>query len=143
VRGEAEVDSDGNLTYINISGSATMTNIFGDVSVVELRADARFSDIGTSNPVSPIPGAEQVLTPEFIKNRFGNDSLSVYFTLNDDGSINVDSITTTHPSEGFRPQRVVNAVELDKMAVAYPFLVQSHSAAVEITEVLDEDSVYW
>jgi len=103
VRGNAEVDSDGNLLYLSVSAAATITDIFGKVSTVEINASARFSDIGKSYVECPIPGAEQLLTPEFVKARFGSEIMHIYFTLNEDGTINTDSITTTYPGElGFR-----------------------------------------
>ena len=100
LHGEAEVDADGNLLYIDVGGSATLTDIFGETSEVEIRADARFSDIGASNFACPIPGAEQLLTPDYMKAHFGIEYyVGLYFTLNPDGSINADSVTTTYPGE--------------------------------------------
>ena len=99
VHGEAEIDLDGNLLYLEANGTVTVTNIFGDVSVVEVKGTARFSDIGTSDPVCPIPGAEQLLTADYLIERFGSNGVNVYFTLNEDGSINADSVTTTYPGE--------------------------------------------
>jgi len=99
VRGEAEVDSDGNLLYLSVSAAATITDIFGTVNTVEITLSARFSDIGKSYVECPIPGAEQLLTPEFMKARFGSENMRVYFTLNEDGTINADSVTTTYPGE--------------------------------------------
>ena len=103
VHGEAEVDKDGNLLNIGISATATVTNIFGEVSEIDIKASIRFSDIGTSNPVCPIPGAEQLLTTDYMSERFGGYGMAIYFTLNEDGSIDADSITTTHPIEKLRP----------------------------------------
>ena len=99
VRGEAEVDADGNLLNLKVSGTATVTNVFGEVSVVELNATARFSDIGTSSPVCPIPGVEDFFTEDYMKARFGTANIGVYFKLNKDGSINEESITTAYPGE--------------------------------------------
>jgi len=96
---EADVDMDGNLLYVKIGGVVTVTNIFGGISEIELNATARFSDIGTSDPTLPIPGANQLLTPRLMMTRFGSDDLNVYFKLNDDGSIDEESITTTYPGE--------------------------------------------
>ena len=101
VHGEAEIDMKGNLLSCNVSATATITDIFGEVSVLELKASARFSDIGTSNPVCHIPGATQLLTSQYLKERFGYDNMHVYFTLNEDGSINESSITTTHPGDKY------------------------------------------
>ena len=102
IHGEAQVDADGNLLQIEVSATATVTDIFGDVSVFDLKADARYSDIGTSSSACPIPGAERILTVDHMKERFGMERVHVYFTLNDDGGINVDSITTNHPGEKTR-----------------------------------------
>ena len=99
VHGEAEVDKDGNLLSIEATATATSTDIFGEVSVIDVKANARFCDFGTSKPVCPIPGAEQILTAENLKGLFDSTYMHVFFTLNDDGSINADSITTMHPRE--------------------------------------------
>ena len=99
VRGEAEVDSSGNLISVSISTAFTVTDIFGNVSDLEANYSVRFTDIGTSIPVSPIPGAEQILTSGNMKERFGTERARVYFTLNENGTINVESITTAFPGE--------------------------------------------
>jgi len=99
VRGVADVDSDGNLLYIDASGAVTATDIFGEVSFIEVRAEFSISNIGTSAPSCPIPGVEQLLTPEFVYSSFGSEWMNVYFKLNEDGSINEGSITTTYPGE--------------------------------------------
>jgi hypothetical protein len=98
-RGEAEIDSDGNLLSVEVSGSATAVDIFGKSNLIELRASVRFSDIGTSDPESPIPGASELLTPEFIRELTGFDHGNVYFKLNENGGIDMSSVTTTHPGE--------------------------------------------
>ena len=94
IHGEAEIDMDGNLLYFDIVVTATATDVFGVVNVIDYKAGARFSDFGTSNPVCPIPGAEQLLTAEYIEKHFGNPRTNVYFTLNEDGSIDAGSVTT-------------------------------------------------
>ena len=99
VHGEAEIDPDGNLLSIDLNGAATLTDIFGDTLVVEIKANASFSDIGTSEPVCPVPGAEQLLTREYLKTHFGSENVNVFFKQNQDGSIDADSVTTTHPGE--------------------------------------------
>lgn len=99
VHGEAEVDMDGNLLYISVTGTATAVDIFGAVKAIEVKAASRFYDIGTSNPACPIPGAELLLTPDYMNSHFGNPYIGVYFTLSDDGSINPESVTTTYPGE--------------------------------------------
>ncbi|MCL1873433.1 MAG: hypothetical protein FWF85_04870 [Clostridiales bacterium] len=107
VHGEAKVDADGNLLSVDINGAVTFTNIFGDTSEVEIKGALTISDIGTSNPLCPIPGAQQLLTPEYMKDHFGYEYVGVYFTLNEDGSINEDSITTTHPGEIYRQTEIM------------------------------------
>ncbi|MDR2713904.1 MAG: hypothetical protein LBB91_12415 [Clostridiales bacterium] len=97
VHGEAKVDTDGNLLSINANARATATDILGNRRVIEVKATINFSDIGTSYPLCPIPGARQLLTPEYLKNRFGSESVMVHFTQNEDGSINEESITTAYP----------------------------------------------
>ena len=102
VRGEAIVDADGNLLDIDVSGGITLTNIFGDVDRIDISFTTQFTDIGTSAPVSPIPGMEQILTSENMSARFGHFPSQIFFTLNSDGTINMDSLTTTHPIEADR-----------------------------------------
>ena len=99
VHGEADIGADGNLQNIEVNGTATYTDIFGDAHTMEVNVSLRFTDIGTSAPVCPIPGAEQLLTAEYAKNRFGNEYAGVYFKLNEDGSIDAGSVTTTYPGE--------------------------------------------
>ena len=101
--GEAEVDADGNLLSVNFNGTFTIINILGDTNVVEINGNVRFTDIGTSVVSCPIPGAEDLFTFEYIQNKFGNgyDEYhgSVFFKLNEDGTIDEGSITTTYPGE--------------------------------------------
>ena len=99
VHGEAEVDDNGNLLRVSVDGAFTVTDIFDNRNQIEVKADVHISDIGTSNPACPIPGAEELLTEEYLKARFWSGSVNVYFTLNEDGSINESSITTAYPGE--------------------------------------------
>ena len=99
VHGEATVDADGNLLSADVIGNAAMTDIFGTVNNIEIKLTIRYSEIGTSNPVCPIPGAEQLLTADYMQTHFADQFVGVYFTLNEDGSIDTASITTTHPGE--------------------------------------------
>lgn len=99
IHGEAKVDAVGNLLSVAINGTFTITNIVGDIHTAEFKVTANFSDIGVSDPVCPIPGAQQLLTPEYLRTLFENEYVGFYFTLNEDGSINGDSITTTYPGE--------------------------------------------
>jgi len=102
VRGEAEVDAGGNLLNVDLTGTATVINMFGDRNEVELKYNTRFTDIGTSDPICPIPGAEQFFTSENMLALVGSEHANVYFTLNPDGTINTDSISTMHPYEQAR-----------------------------------------
>ncbi|MCL2163839.1 MAG: hypothetical protein FWH55_05455 [Oscillospiraceae bacterium] len=99
IHGEAEVDQYGNLLRVEVTAAVSVTNIFDETDVIDFNASAHFTDIGTSDPVCPIPGAAQLLTPDYMKTHFDNEYISVYFTLNDDGSINEDSVTTAYPGE--------------------------------------------
>ena len=103
IRGEMLIDENDDLISINVSGAATITNIFGDVSEFEAEGSMRFLDIGTSSPTSPIPGAESILTSERMETLFGIEYtrhyMSVFFTLDENGRINENSLTTTHPAE--------------------------------------------
>jgi len=100
IHGDADIDSDGNLLHISGYVDLAVTNVFSEVSSIEFMFELDFSDIGTSNPQSPVPGAAELFTREFIEENFGaRHSLMVYFTRNADGSINEDSITTTWPGQ--------------------------------------------
>lgn len=101
IRGDADIDDQGNLIYLDVYASLTLVNVFGDNNHIEFKMTASFSDIGTSVVKSPISGVAELLTPEFMENRFGVIyNRPVYFTVNDDGSINNESVTTTWPGEG-------------------------------------------
>ena len=102
VHGEAEIDMNGNLLKINLYASASITTIFDDINVMEFNADVSFSDIGTSNAECPIPGVQQLLTADYAKTRFGSEHIMLYFTVNQDGSIDADSVTSTYPGEMYQ-----------------------------------------
>ena len=100
---DSEIDSSGNLIYLRLGGSATITTIFGDSGTAIVSAYVRFSDIGTSVVKSPIPGAAELFTPEFMEENFGRRyNQTVHFTLNADGTINLDSLTTRWPDAQMR-----------------------------------------
>jgi len=140
IHGEAEVDMDGNLLYVDASGTLTVTNIFGEVSVVELKATIRFSDIGTSDPDCPIPGAEQLLTPDYVKTHFGSSAMNVYFSLNEDGSIDAGSITTKHPSESAKLHYSNNVVASNDME-SFPSVVDEVAEEPELSDMESFPSV--
>ena len=100
--GEAEVDEQDNLVALDMYAKVTVISVLGDTNVVEFDVGVRFSEIGTSEVACPIPGATQLLTPDYMKANFGREYGNVYFTLNEDGSINIGSVTTTYPGESER-----------------------------------------
>ena len=100
IHGDADVDADGNLLHLSGHIDMSITNVFGDVNTFEFIFEINFSDIGTSLQQSPIPGASELFTPDFMEQQFNRRyGLTVYFTRNADGSINEDSITTTWPGQ--------------------------------------------
>ena len=100
IHGDADVDADGNLLHLSGHIDMAVTNVFGDINTIEFIFELNFSDIGTSHQTSPIPGAVELLTPDFMEQQFNRRyGLTVYFTRNADGSINEDSITTTWPGQ--------------------------------------------
>jgi len=115
VRGDAQVDSNGNLTFLELSGAATVTDVFGNVNEIDIKGTVNFSDVGTSNPVCPVPGAEQVLVYDKLKERFGTDYgyIYAYFKLNADGTIDEDSITTMYPGETYSPKVYERSVRIE------------------------------
>jgi len=120
LHGEAEVDADGNLLSFYINATATIVNIFGETDVLELSGNVSFTDIGTSSAVCPIPGAEELLTPAYITSNFGNNYNHgiVYFTLNEDGSIDANSVTTTYPGQWDR-DKYFDIIDYDKYIIEY------------------------
>ena len=138
IHGEADVDMDGNLLRVDISGACTVTDVFGKDSELEVKAAADFSDIGTSDPACPIPGAEQLLTSEFIYSLFGSERMNVYFTLNADGSINESSVTTAYPWEwkGMASHMPPMAAAGD--SPAYQYAVDM-PASYEVTAIVPAD----
>ena len=117
---DARVDSDGNLIYINAGAIATIVNMFDDTHQVELNGVIHFTDIGTTVPYNPFPGAEEIFTQElFAQHIMGTDIVDMdyfleqfdsvedrfwtnnwfrtmlYFTRDAYGNIDQDSITST------------------------------------------------
>ncbi|MCL2564706.1 MAG: hypothetical protein FWE24_02700 [Defluviitaleaceae bacterium] len=98
IRGEADIDTAGNLLYLNAGANITTVDIFGDIGMIEMSIVFRYTDIGTSVPENPVPGALELLTRDFFEREFSRRyGLTIYFIRNDDGSINADSITSTWP----------------------------------------------
>ena len=97
IGGEAEVDNMGNLLFINANAKATVVNVFGDINTFEFDITMRFSEIGTAVIDHPFAAATAFLTPEFIEDAFGRSHATLYFTLNEDGSVNRDSLTDIWP----------------------------------------------
>jgi len=94
----ADVDNNGNLVYVNISGAATIENIFGEVNIVEGEIVARFTDIGTTVPNSPVQNAGEAFASEFYCSLTGTSLWrSIFFTLDGAGNVDHDSITTHRP----------------------------------------------
>jgi len=98
ISGNADIDSDGNLRYVNVVGMATIVNIFDDTHVIEGEMTFRFYDIGTTVPVSPFPGAADLFTEELFREIAGRPSGMLYFTRDASGNIDIDSITDRWPS---------------------------------------------
>jgi len=114
VTGEGTVDNDGNLLAFDVGGLFTATNILGQANEIEMNISLQFSDIGTSNPSNPIPGADEILSRRNLQAHLGHrtGSMMVFFTLNDDGTINEESITTMSPMNSstvrvFEPENVI------------------------------------
>lgn len=89
VHGAAQVDADGNL--IALSGEATLeyTDIHDVVRLITVDAGVEVTDIGTTNPECPIDGVGELL------NDYNSDSYrypQIRFELNEDGSINRDTV---------------------------------------------------
>lgn len=139
--GKAEIDADENLTYLNALLTATMTDIFGEVSTIEVDVTIRFTDIGTSNAECPIPGAVAALTADKMKERFGSANISVYFLLNEDGSINEDSITTTYPGELTADREAIYAKYGESLIFGNSFQIVVDDNEVDDNEV-DNDGDY-
>jgi len=89
-----EIDADENISYLRLGINATIENMFDETHTFEAEMAVRFSDIGTSNPVSPIPNLEEIFTREFFYDVTGTSTgaASLRFTLDSDGNIDMDSI---------------------------------------------------
>jgi hypothetical protein len=102
IHGDADIDAEGNLLHLSGHVDMSVTSIFGDVNTIDIAFELNFSDIGTSGLESPIPGAAELFTPEFLISldttiRSGRGGFMAYFTRNADGTINEESITARWP----------------------------------------------
>ena len=145
ITGEARVDADGNLLDVEIAAKVTIEDMFGGRHVVNVYFEMSFTDIGTSRPTSPIAGAEQVLTYNYLSTRFGtahfNRWSTVFFTLNADGSINTDSLTMQRPG-GTAPRQWLSSsfVHTEVMIAEAPIVIESESSRVSVE--LDTGEAY-
>jgi len=112
ISGNADIDAEGNLLYISVYANITTMDVFGGSNVIQLSAVLNFSDIGTSVVESPIEGAVELFTSEFMYERFGRRYITVYFTRNADGSVNRESITTTWPAQLYMPEEEMHLYAL-------------------------------
>ena len=97
IQGMADIDTYGNLLYVNVLGIVTVQNIFGYTHVIEVEVTLRFYDIGTTIHTNPFTAAADVLKDAF--NRWPNHQprIILHFTLDEDGNIDAGSITSQRP----------------------------------------------
>jgi len=98
IHGNADINSDDILVYVSGGISLTIENMFGEVYTMDVAGSMRFTDIGSSVLESPIPGLLELFTYDFITETFGVAHQTVHFTLNSDGTVNENSLTTRWPS---------------------------------------------
>ncbi len=89
VHGDAQVDGDGNLIAISGEARASYTDIFGRERELEISAGIEITDIGTTEPVCPIPGVKELLD-EYRQERANYSNIR--FKLSEDGTIDRDSV---------------------------------------------------
>ncbi|MCL2405631.1 MAG: hypothetical protein FWC92_08810 [Defluviitaleaceae bacterium] len=114
IQGHADIDGYGNLLYVSFLGRATIENILGDTHVVEVEGALRFFDIGTTVPVNPFEGAQEIL-----EEYFGRMHNQVFFTLDEDGNIDLASITNRWPTDVQHIRQALGQDESSKTRV-YP-----------------------
>jgi len=98
IQGHADIDEYNNLLYVNAMGALIIENIFGETYVMELAASLRFSDIGTTVPGGPFANASDILADFFD----AEVNRQLFFTLDEDGNIDLASITDQRPSQQTR-----------------------------------------
>ncbi|MCL2372093.1 MAG: hypothetical protein FWC78_01655 [Defluviitaleaceae bacterium] len=114
IRGEADIDPNGNLTRLYGYAAITVTNIFNETTLVEAKMEVDITDIGTTFPQSPIPGAEELFTQEFLRQTIQSDLFGqVFFTLNPDGTVNQDSLTASWPNDAARGRTLFTQAPLE------------------------------
>jgi len=117
ISGDADIDAMGNLLYLNTDVKATVTTVFGDSYTMEFTMFLRFVDIGTSVVISPVPGALELLTPEFVEHISGWRYNTVYFTRTADGSIDANSVIDTWPGSLRHRTPASNIPEIDSLEI--------------------------
>jgi len=96
IQGHADIDQYGNLLSFNALGVLAVENIFGETYVMELEATISFTDIGTTVPDGPFVNADEIFA-EFFEELHQVFSRTLFFTLDEDGNIDVASITDQRP----------------------------------------------
>lgn len=104
LEGTAHVDSSNNLTYLSGRATVTIEDMFGRFHNVEFEMSLQFTDIGTSNPQSPIAGLEEIFTPAFVAEMFPNlaRGSSLIFVTDENGNVNMESIRPSRYSSELR-----------------------------------------
>jgi len=137
IRGDAEVDDAGNLLSINAYAKATIMSIFGETSTVETSMNLSFSDIGTTVIDHPLTAVSALLTREYIEERFGNSYVTLYFTLNEDGTMNYASLTNNWPGNR-TPTRSIYPVGSDTLVCdAYEVCEIMHDMLRLVSELVE------
>jgi len=97
ISAEAEVDTFGNLLSLDVYMKAVVETVFGDSKVVEIILEMNFLDIGAARIEHPLVAAAELLTVDFMEHEFGRRYVTLYFTRNDDGTMNRESLTDIWP----------------------------------------------
>ena len=103
LRGEADVDADGNLIYLSVLMAVTIENIFGEIYELEYDINLRFSNIGTTVPKSPFADAIELFTKILDTPELSSLSWqpTLYFRIDETGHVDISSITHNHPQSPF------------------------------------------
>jgi len=110
ISGEAKVDAMGNLLFLSGNAQATIVNVFGDINTIEVDITLSFSEIGTAIIEHPLTAAAMLFTPEFFEYEFGRRYVTLYFTLNDDGTMNRESLTDIWPGNLSHRNSIVESI---------------------------------